>query len=205
MAVPQFDTENPKMISQGPSICVFNKRDPETVLYSWLFAQFLLTDEVQIGYAETEGYVPVTESARQSPEYLDYLSRAGENNDLYYEVKLAATRLLLENTENTFVTPVWSGSASLRSAAGKLIDNLVLDARRGAAGSVSDKYLAEQFAKVKALYRLGEGGLSADRREALGALPIGSIVFLSSLGAVWIGLGAAFTVRFLKKRRKKQD
>ena len=36
------------MISQGPSVCIFNKDDPQEVLASWLFAQFLLTDEVQI-------------------------------------------------------------------------------------------------------------------------------------------------------------
>ena len=39
------------MISQGPSVCVFNKRDPQEVLASWLFAQYMLTDEVQIAYA----------------------------------------------------------------------------------------------------------------------------------------------------------
>ena len=47
--VPQYDPEHPQMISQGPSICVFNKADPQEVLASWLFAQYLLTDEVQIG------------------------------------------------------------------------------------------------------------------------------------------------------------
>ena len=46
--VPQFDPDHPKMISQGPSVCVFNKEDPQEVLASWLFAQFLLTKEVQI-------------------------------------------------------------------------------------------------------------------------------------------------------------
>ena len=45
MAVPQFDTENPYMISQGPSVCVFNKSDSQEVLASWLFAQYLLTNE----------------------------------------------------------------------------------------------------------------------------------------------------------------
>ena len=26
MEIPQYDPENPQMISQGPSICIFNKR-----------------------------------------------------------------------------------------------------------------------------------------------------------------------------------
>ena len=46
--IPQFDTENPVMISQGPSMCLFNKEDPQEVLASWLFAQYMLTNDVQI-------------------------------------------------------------------------------------------------------------------------------------------------------------
>ena len=36
--IPQFDPEHPEMISQGPSVCVFNKSDSQEVLASWLFA-----------------------------------------------------------------------------------------------------------------------------------------------------------------------
>ncbi|MBO7336006.1 MAG: extracellular solute-binding protein, partial [Lachnospiraceae bacterium] len=49
--IPQIDPSHPQMISQGPSVCVFNKKDPQEVLASWLFAQFLLTNEVQNAYA----------------------------------------------------------------------------------------------------------------------------------------------------------
>ena len=55
------------MISQGPSVCVFNKEDPQEVLASWLFAQYLLTDQVQIAYSQTEGYVPVTVKGAEHP------------------------------------------------------------------------------------------------------------------------------------------
>ena len=85
-AIPQFDTENPQMISQGPSMCIFNKEDEGEVLASWLFAQYMLTNEVQIAYSGTEGYVPVTLKAQQSEEYLDYLSREGEDNEHYYDI-----------------------------------------------------------------------------------------------------------------------
>ncbi|MBQ7646896.1 MAG: extracellular solute-binding protein, partial [Clostridia bacterium] len=118
--IPQFDTSNPQMISQGPSVCVFNRTDPDEVLASWLFAQFLLTHEVQLTYSETEGYVPVTLKAQTSDEYKDYLSREGENNSLYYDVKIKAAKLLLNNMDNTFITPVFAGSASVRDAAGQL-------------------------------------------------------------------------------------
>ena len=40
--VPQCRSRpDAQMISQGPSVCVFNKEDPQEVLASWLLAQFL--------------------------------------------------------------------------------------------------------------------------------------------------------------------
>ena len=130
MAIPQFDPQNPKMISQGPSVCVFNQEDPQEVLASWLFTQYLLTNKVQVGYAKTEGYLPVTSKAQQSEEYLDYVNRSGEDNDEHYWVKIAAAKLLQDNTANTFVTPVFNGSASLRNAAGQMIESVTLSVRR---------------------------------------------------------------------------
>ena len=114
MPVPQFDTENPQMLSQGPSVCIFNKDNPQEVLAAWLFAQYLLTNDVQIAYSETEGYVPVTQKAQNSAAYQNYLSKCGENNTTYYDVKIKASELLLNHIGNTFVTPVFNGSASLQ-------------------------------------------------------------------------------------------
>ncbi|MBQ1787930.1 MAG: extracellular solute-binding protein, partial [Erysipelotrichaceae bacterium] len=51
--IPQYNTDEIWMMSQGPSLCIFNKEDPDEVLASWLFAQYLLTNEVQIAYAQT--------------------------------------------------------------------------------------------------------------------------------------------------------
>ena len=132
MTIPQFDPENQKMISQGPSVCVFNKADTQEVLASWLFAQYLLTNDVQIAYAETEGYVPVTLKAQETPEYQDYLSRIGEDNNTHYDIKILASELLLEHTDDTFVTPVFNGSASLRDAAGQMIENVTVSVDRAA-------------------------------------------------------------------------
>ena len=86
--IPQFDPEHPEMISQGPSVCVFNKSDSQEVLASWLFAQYLLTNDVQIAYSETEGYVPVTSKAQNSAEYQEYLSECGADNGTHYAVKM---------------------------------------------------------------------------------------------------------------------
>ena len=194
MMIPQFDPQNPTMISQGPSMCVFNKEDPQEVLASWLFAQFMLTNDVQIAYSQTEGYCPVTAKAQQSPEYQDYLSRSGEDNDLYYSVKLDATRLLLENTENTFVTPVFNGSASLRNAAGQLVENTTKAIRRGENLSIRSLYR-----EVSSLYRLDQI-VSSSGKVNFGSLPTESVLLLTGLGICWAGMGVYV---LLQKRRKK--
>ena len=199
MAVPQFDPENPVMISQGPSLCVFNKSDLQEVLASWLFAQFMLTDEVQIAYSQTEGYVPVTSKAQNSDAYQDYLARAGEDNQLYYDIKLNASKLLLDNTGNTFVTPVFNGSASLRDAAGQLIENTVKGVRRGQ--TVDDAWMDKLFTDVNALYRLDQTeGASGGLRE-LGPLPAASKVLMGTLAFTWVCI-ALYVFQQVKKQKK---
>ncbi|MBR5529318.1 MAG: extracellular solute-binding protein [Oscillospiraceae bacterium] len=199
--IPQVDPQNPQMISQGPSLCVFNKEDPQEVLASWLFAQFMLTNQVQIAYAQTEGYLPVTSKAHESEEYQDYLSRSGENNGLYYSVKLDATKLLLDNIDKTFVTPVFNGSASLRDAAGHLIESVTKSTRRKE--TVDENYIEGLFVETASLFRLTQIGADAGGKAQLGPLPTGSLVLLCALGAVWIGLGTWFFIDVLRKKRKK--
>ena len=194
--VPQFDTTAPKMISQGPSICIFNKEDPEEVLASWLFAQFLLTDEVQTAYAQTEGYVPVTVRARKTKEYLDYLN--AENNDpAHYRVKLDATKLLLDNTSNTFVTPVFNGSASLRDASSALVENVVKASVRHT--KVDEAYIEKNFNDVRKLYKLDDLQQTHMKKEALGPMPKASVILLVSLLLIWCILLILFFMRKLKK------
>lgn len=143
------------MISQGPSVCVFNKSDPQEVLASWLFAQYLLTNNVQIAYSQTEGYIPVTSKAQESPAYQDYLSRCGEDNTTHYRAKIEAAQLLMRYTDCTFVTPVFNGSASLRNAAGQLIEDVNKSVRRRQ--TVNAEYLSSHFtADVSSLYRLDQ-------------------------------------------------
>ena len=152
LPIPQFDPEHPKMISQGPSVCVFYKDDPQEVLASWLFTQFLLTNSVQIAYSETEGYVPVTLKAQQDPAYQEYLSRAGEDNEEHYRIKIEAARLLMANTANTFTTPVFNGSTAVRDAAGMLIENVCKAERRRQ--PVDDAFLDQLRTEVCSRYEL---------------------------------------------------
>ena len=200
MTIPQFDTDRPTMISQGPSICIFNKEDPQEVLASWLFAQYMLTNEVQIAYAQTEGYVPVTSKAQDSAEYQDYLSRMGEDNELYYDVKLKASQILLDNTENTFTTPVFNGSASLRDAAGQMIENVVKSVRRNQ--TVDEAYVDSLYSDVSSLYRLDQvSGQAASAASDLGPLPLTAKLLLGALVLAWVLILGYLGKSYLRKKQ----
>ncbi len=202
MPIPQYDTAQPQMISQGPSVCLFNKENEQEVLASWLFTQYLLTNDVQIAYASTEGYVPVTSKAQNSAEYQDYLARSGEDNDEHYSIKIDASRLLLDNTDNTFVTPVYNGSASLRNAAGQMIEDVTKGARRKK--TVDDAFLDKLFADMTSLYRLdqiqgqGDGAVGS---SDLGPLPTASVLLLVGLAGVWALMGI-YVLRDAFKKKK---
>lgn len=206
MPIPQFDTDNPQMISQGPSVCIFNKADSQEVLASWLFAQYLLTNEVQIAYSETEGYVPVTSKAQGSAEYQDYLARCGEDNSAHYEIKIKAAQLLLDNINHTFVTPVFNGSASLRDAAGQLIENTTKSVRRGQ--EVDEEYIEKLYSDITSLYRLdqigGQSGATASGKADLGKLPATSVILLSTLAGAWVLIILYLLRQMIKKKRSEQ-
>ena len=184
--VPQYDIGNHKMISQGPSLCLFNKEDPDKVMASWLFMQYLLTNDVQIGYSKTEGYVPVTTKARESKEYTEYLNASGSDDNEYYQVKIDATKMLLDNVEHTFVVSPSNGSASVRDAAGYLIENTAKSVRRKA--NIDDAYYDKLFADTNSLYRLDQikGAVSGTQNNDLGRLPKESGALIAIIIIAWM-------------------
>ena len=181
------------MISQGPSVCIFSKEDNQQVLASWLFVQYLLTNGVQIAYSSTEGYLPVTLKAQNSPEYQDYLSRKGEDNREHYDVKIEASELLLNHMEDTFVTPVFNGSADLRQAAGQMIEETAKGARRKK--EMNDAFIENLYRDMTSLYHLDQikvtGGDENETAEDTPDTPIApeSRVLLAAIAVIWILIG----------------
>ena len=167
-----------------------------------LFAQYLLTNDVQIAYAETEGYVPVTLKAQQAAEYLDYLSRGGEDNTTHYDVKIKASKLLIDNVTHTFTTPVFNGSTSLRDAAGQLIESVAKSVRRGQ--TIDEAYMTKLYSDTSSLYRLDqiETAQQSDGSDDLGPLPSTSKALLITLAVLWIGIGAVYLREQAKKKQK---
>jgi len=197
--IPQFDTENPQMISQGPSMCLFNKKDPQEVLAAWLFMQYMLTNDVQIAYSKTEGYVPVTEKALNSNEYKDYLSREGENNDEYYDIKIKASKLILDNIDNTFITAVFNGSASVRNAAGQLIEEVAKSTRRHK--TVDDEYIDKLYEDMVSLYHLDSYGTSLSEKVVFSEFPKEASMLIYALAGAWVLIIVCFIVKKVKKSK----
>ena len=200
--IPQYDTSNPQMISQGPSVCIFNNQDPQVVLASWLFAQFLLTNETQIAYSETEGYIPVTTKAGNSAEYQEYLAGCGSDNDLHYDVKIKAAEMLMANKENTFVTPVFNGSASLRDAAGQMIENTAKAVRRKQ--TVDDKFFDTMFDDMVSLYHLDQINTGKTKGD-LGPLPGPAVALIAALITAWVVIIGINLKDIIKKRKVENN
>jgi len=209
MPAPQLDPGNIQMISQGPSVCVFNKEDPQEVLASWIFVQYLLSNEIQIPYAQTEGYVPVTSKAQNDPAYIEYLSRRGDPDPLYYDVKLDATQLLLDHVDDTFVTPVFNGSASLRDASGQLIEETVKGVRRKK--TIDDAFIDSLYDKMVSNFKLDQitpaGSSESETAELadLGPLPTGTVALITGLVVVWIGIIVSVVLDMMKKRKRAKN
>ena len=194
--VPQYDIENQKMISQGPSICIFNKENSNEVMASWIFVQYLLTNEVQIAYSQTEGYLPVTSKAHNDPLYQEYLSKAGEPDDpvtglSYYKTKIDAAKLLLNNLDNTFITPVYNGSTNLRNAAGQMIEEVCKSVRRKQ--TIDDEYMESLYSKISSLYF---------RRLEFDEMPKESVILISAIGATWVLLGGYYIFDLIRRKKK---
>ena len=116
-------------------------------------------------------------------------------------MKIDATRLLLENTDNTFVTPVFNGSASLRNAAGQLIENVTKTVRRK-----KELNFDTLYQEVAALYRLDQ--IQVEKvagEEEFGPLPAKSVALLLTLAGCWLTMGAYAGIKYIKNRKKMQD
>jgi len=126
-SIPQIDASNPKVISQGPSLCLFKKENPQEVLASWLFAKFLTTNvEFQARVSMNNGYAPVIQSVKENPVYAEFLSEASTANIQAYAIKVA-----LEQANAYYVSPAFHGSSVARDQVGLLM-------QKGLAGETDD-------------------------------------------------------------------
>ena len=116
--IPQANAASPKVISQGPSVCIFNKANPQEVVASWLFVKFMTTSvDFQAEFSMTSGYVPVLKSVADHPVYKEFVSKA--NGGDYISALSAKVCLAQQNAYYT--SPAFNGSSTARSQVQELL------------------------------------------------------------------------------------
>lgn len=116
--VPQVDASNPKVISQGPSICIFKKDNPQEVIASWLFLKYLVTNvEFQAEFSMASGYVPVLKSVAENATYKDFVAKADGGK----YISALSAKVCLEQEDAYYTSPAFNGSSEARDQVGKIL------------------------------------------------------------------------------------
>ena len=137
-SIPQVSAENKKVISQGPSLCVFNKENPQEVIASWLFVKYLTTTVAfQAEFALASGYVPVLKSVAEHPIYAENLANA----DGYDYITSLAAKICMEQADAYYTSPAFNGSSEARDQVGALLSKCLV-----MTGDNVDAQIAEAFA-----------------------------------------------------------
>ena len=121
--IPQVDVSNPKVISQGPSLCIFAKENEQEVAASWLFVKYLTTTvEFQAEFGIASGYVPVLKSVAENPVYKEYLNSADGGD---YVTALSA-KICLDQQDAYYTSPAFNGSSTARDQVGSLMSQCLV-------------------------------------------------------------------------------
>ena len=116
--IPQVSENNKKVISQGPSVCIFQKSNPQEVVASWLFVKYLTTTvEFQAEFSMASGYVPVLKSVASNPVYADFIANADGGDN----VAALSAKVCLEQESYYYTSPAFNGSSTARDQVGTLL------------------------------------------------------------------------------------
>ena len=136
--IPQVNAENPKVISQGPSLCIFQKSNPQEVIASWLFVKFLTTNvNFQAEFAIESGYVPVLQSVAENPAYKAELEMADGGN----HITALSAKVCLAQANAYYTSPAFNGSSEARDQVGALLAGCLT-----MQGDNIDQQIADAFA-----------------------------------------------------------
>ena len=116
--IPQVNASNKKVISQGPSVCIFKKDNPQEVVASWLFVKFLTTSvSFQAEFSMASGYVPVLKSVAENPEYAKFIANADGGK----YISALSAKVCLEQESAYYTSPAFNGSSTARDQVGALL------------------------------------------------------------------------------------
>ena len=144
--IPQVDANNKKVISQGPSLCIFQKSNPQEVIASWLFVKFLTTTvEFQAEFAMASGYVPVLKSVGENPVYADFLAHADGGN----YISALSAKVCLEQESAYYTSPAFNGSSAARDQVGTLLTKCLTAADGGDVDAMIKKAFEDAVAECE--------------------------------------------------------
>ena len=140
--IPQVSAENKKVISQGPSLCIFQKSNPQEVIASWLFVKYLTTDiNFQAEFSIASGYVPVLKSVSENPAYAEFVKNADGGNF----ISALSAKVCLEQADAYYTSPAFNGSSTARDQVGALLTKCL-----SMKGDNIDAQIAQAFADAVA-------------------------------------------------------
>ena len=136
--VPQADASNPKVISQGPSLCIFNKENPQEVLASWLFVKFLTTTvEFQAEFSIASGYIPVIKSVNDNAIYRDQFLAKADGGD---NISALSAKVGLQQEAAYYTSPAFNGSSVARDQVGLLMQKCFTEKTTDVAGMIKKAF-----------------------------------------------------------------
>ncbi len=122
--IPQYDAENKKVISQGPSLCMFKKANKQEMAATWLFMKYLTTTvEFQAEFSMASGYVPVIKSVAQNEVYAEFINSADGGDN----IAALSAKVCLEQQEAYYTSPAFPGSSEARDQAGNIITTAMVE------------------------------------------------------------------------------
>ncbi len=117
--IPQLNAQSPKVISQGPSLCIFKKDNPQEVMASWLFVKFLTTNvEFQAEFSMASGYVPVIKSVGENEVYKNKFLANADGGDF---ISALSAKVCLAQEAAYYTSPAFNGSSTARDQVGLLM------------------------------------------------------------------------------------
>jgi multiple sugar transport system substrate-binding protein len=137
--IPQVNPSNPKVISQGPSVCIFGKENPQEVIASWLFVKFLTTSvDFQAEFSMASGYVPVLKSVAQNPGYAAHIN-AADGGD---HIAALSAKVCLQQEAAYYTSPAFNGSSKARDEVGALMEKCLTGETNDVNAFINDAFAA---------------------------------------------------------------
>lgn len=123
--IPQINLDNPKVISQGPSLCMLRNKGNQTKdqqLASWLWLKFMTTNiAFQARISMSNGYAPVIQSVQEDAYYKNNYLNLPESLSDEDRVKSIAVTQCLKQASSYYTSPAFPGSAEARTQVGAML------------------------------------------------------------------------------------